>query len=147
MIIIIILICINSNCSIILIDRVFLFKQTLNVHIYIITSSISIREIDINYYSMNKYVLLKMYFSNKRNNKNIYAKITKKTYLIDDLKTKMLLKIDIIEFKKIDIIISKNQAYINSYDITIKIDLKSRSRNIIMKFVITNRSITMLFRS
>ena len=92
-------------------------------------------------------MLLKMYFSNKRNDKNIRVKIIKKTYLIDDLKTKMFLKIDIIDFEKIDIIISKNQAYIKSCDITIKIDFKSRSRNIIIKFIITNRLITMSFRN
>ena len=53
-------------------------------------------------------MLLKIYFLNKRNDKNIRVKIIKKTHLINNLKTKMLLKTDIIEFKKINIIILKN---------------------------------------
>ena len=92
-------------------------------------------------------MLLNIYFLNKRNDKNIRVKIIKKTYLINNLKTKMLLRIDIIDFKKIDIIILRNQAYIESCDIIIKIDLKSRFRDIIIKFIIINRSITMLSRN
>ena len=64
-------------------------------------------------------MLLKIYLLNKRNDKNIRVKIIKKVYLIDDLKTKKFLEID----------------------------LKSRFRGIIIKFVIVNRSIIMLFRS
>lgn len=106
-------------------------------------SLISIREIDINHYSTNEYILLKIYFLNKRNNNHIRFKIIKEIHLINNLKIKMFLEIDIIEFKKFDIIISKNQAYIESCDITIKIDFKSRSRDII----IINRSITMSSRN
>ena len=53
-------------------------------------------------------MLLKMYFSDKRNNKNVRVKIIKKKNLINDLKVKMLLEIDIIKLKKINIIILRN---------------------------------------
>ena len=57
---------------------------------------------------MNKYVLSKIYFLNKRNDKNVRVKVIRKTHLIDDLKAKIFLKTDIIEFKKIDIITLRN---------------------------------------
>ena len=44
-------------------------------------------------------MFLKIYFSNIRNNIKIRIKIIKKIYLIDNLKIKILLKINIIRFK------------------------------------------------
>ena len=105
---IIILIYINSNYLIILINRIFLLKYTSNIYIRIITLLISIREININHHSTNKYILLKIIFLNKRNDKNVRANIIKKVYLISNLKTKVLLKTNIIELKKINIIILRN---------------------------------------
>ena len=53
-------------------------------------------------------MLLEIYFLGIRNNKNMRAKVIRETYLIDGLKTKMLLETDIIEPKRIDIITFKN---------------------------------------
>ena len=127
---------INSDYLVILINRAFLLKQALKIYIYIITSSISVRGININYYSTNEYILLKVYLSKTRNGIDIRVKIIREAHLIDDLKIRMLLSTDIIKPKKIDIIIFKNQAYIESYDTTIQINLKPRTRGVIIKPVI-----------
>ena len=64
------------------------------------------RGISSNYYSTNEYILLKIYFPGTRNSKDIRAKITREVYLVDGLKAKILLRIDIIGPKKINIITS-----------------------------------------
>ena len=53
-------------------------------------------------------MLLKIYFSNIKNDVKIRAKVIKKIHLINDFKIKILLKINIIKFEKINIIIFKN---------------------------------------
>ena len=84
-------------------------------------------------------MLLKIYLLDKRDNKDIRAKIIKEVYLINSLKAKILLNIDIIDFKKINIIVFKSQAYIESYDIIINIDLRSRFRGVIIKLIIVDK--------
>ena len=104
---------------------------------------ILVRGIDSNYYSINEYILLEIYLLGKRNNKDIRAKITREAYLIDDLKIKILLSTDVINLEKINIIILRNKIYIRSYNTTISIDLKPRSRDVIIKLVIANKKITL----
>ena len=84
-------------------------------------------------------MLLKIYFLGIRNNKDIRVKIIREIYLIDNLKVKILLRTNIIRSKKINIITSKNYVYIKLYNIIVIIDLKSRTRDIIIKFIIVNR--------
>ena len=59
----------------------------------------------------------------------------------------MLLEINIIKSKKINIITFKNQVYIKFYNIIVEINLKPKIRNIIKKFIIINRAITILSRN
>ena len=77
------------------------------------------RGININYYSINKYMLLEVYLSRIRNEIDVRVKIIRKAYLVNNLKTRILLSTDIIKSKKINIITFKNQVYIESYNITI----------------------------
>ena len=87
----------------------------------------------------NKYILLKIYFLDIRDDKDIRVKIIRETYLINNLKVKILLRTDIIESKKINIITFKSQVYIRLYNIIVIIDLKSKTRDIIIKSIIVNR--------
>lgn len=103
------------------------------------TLLISMRGIGTNYYSIKEYILLKIYFLDKYNKKEVRAKITRKTYLINSLKAKMLLDIDIIGLEKIDLITSRNKIYIRSCDTIVAIDLKSRSRGVTMKSVVVDK--------
>ena len=105
------------------------------------------REININYYSINEYMLLKIYLSRIRNKINVRVKIIREAYLVNNLKIRILLNTNIIKLKKIDIITSKNQVYIESYNITIQIDLKLRTRDITIKLIIAERQITVPSRS
>ena len=67
--------------------------------------------------------------------------------MIDSLKIKILLSTDVINPEKINIIILRNKIYIRSYNITIPINLKPRSRGVTIKPVIANKKITLSPRS
>ena len=135
-------VCIDSGCSVTLIDRAFLLEQAPDTHIRTMASPISVRGIGSNHHSTNKYVLLEIYLPGTRNGKDVRAKITREAHLVDGLKAKMLLGTDIIGPKKIDIITSKSQAYIGSYNTTVPIDIKPRSRGITRKPVVADRQTT-----
>lgn len=76
---------------------------------------------------MNKYIILSIYFLSKF--KNDIRKITVKIifreiYLINNLKIKILVEINIMKSKKIDILIFRFITSISSYKINISIELK-----------------------
>ena len=73
-----------------------------------------------------------------RNGKDIQVKITREVHLVDGLKAKILLRTNIIRPKKINIITSKSQAYIGSYDTTVLINIKLRSRGITRKPIVAD---------
>jgi len=76
-----------------------------------------------------------MYFlSNNKNGKQVFAKISCKAYLTNNLVAKLLISTNILVFKKVDIIISKKISYIRSYKIDIK--LKAILKKGIAKFLI-----------
>ena len=106
--------CIDLGYSVILINRAFLLEQALEIHIRTMASPISVRRIGTNHYSINEYILLEIYLPGIRNRIDMRAKVTREAHLVDGLKAKMLLGTNIIGPEKIDIITSKNQAYIGS---------------------------------
>ena len=132
-------VCMDSGCSVTLIDRAFLLEQAPNIHIRTMASPISVRGIGSNHHSTKEYVLLEMYLPGKRNGKDVRAKITREAHLVDGLKAKMLLGTDVIGPEKIDLITSRNEAYIGSCDTTVAIDLKPRSQGITMKPVVADK--------
>jgi hypothetical protein len=126
-----IIVYLNTRYFIIFINKVFLKELAPLIKIYFITTIIIIRGINSNRYFINKYILLFIFISKKRNNKDIVVKFIREVYLINNLKVKILISTDIISFKNIDIIIFKDEVYINLYNIIININLKPRSRGVI----------------
>jgi len=77
-------------------------------------------------YSLNKYVILSLYFSNKDRKKNlIIAKIICKVYLINNLKTNILIKNNLIDSKEIIININNKLVFINSCDVIVLVKVKT----------------------
>ena len=142
-IVMVILVYIDLGYFVTLINRVFLLKHALEIYIHIIISPISVRDIGINHYSISEYILLDMYLLGRYNDKEVRAKLTRKIYIVDNLKAKILLEIDIINLEKINIITSKNKVYIGLYDITVIINLKPRSRDVTIKPIVASKQATL----
>ena len=84
------------------------------------------REIKNNIYEINKYIIYKIYLSNKKNkNKRIIIiKITlREIYLVNKLVADILLKNNILVLKEINLLFLKEIAYIDSCDINISIEV------------------------
>ena len=94
--------CLDSECSIILINRVYLVKINLELSIKIITNFIIVRRIKFNRYQISKYVITPFYFFKKN---TIIITILKEIYIVDEFKINILININIIIFEKIDIFI------------------------------------------
>ena len=96
-------------------------------------SSITIRELELIRHQTNKYVIQSIYFPRKFKDdiKNITAKIApREIYLINKLKIKMLVEINIIKSKEIDILAFRFITFISSYKIDVSIELKFKGRAI-----------------
>ena len=84
------------------------------------------REIKNNIYEINKYIIYKIYLSNKKN-KNKYIvtikTISREIYLVNKLVVDILLKNDILVLEEINLLFLKEIAYINNYNINISIEI------------------------
>ena len=82
------------------------------------TSFIFVRDVDLKKHFSNKYAIIFMYFFEiNKNDNSIKIIIIKKIYLINNLKVNMLLNIDFINSKKIDINIFNKIAHIDNCEI------------------------------
>ena len=84
------------------------------------------REIKNNIYEINKYIIYKIYLSNEKNkNKHIITIKTtlREIYLVNKLVVDILLKNNILILEEINLLFSKEIAYINNYNINIFIEI------------------------
>ena len=139
--------CIDFETDITLIDEDFFIEKAKNIFIRTMTTSISVRELDVAKHITDKYAMISLYFPKKNNSdESIKVVIIREVHLIKDLKAKLLIENDILDSEKIDISNSTNSAYIDSCEITIPIVIragsKSQSRSIhaIKTFVIPPKS-------
>jgi len=105
------------------------------------------RSLDTFKHSSNEYAILLLYFFNKDKKEN-YAitKITRKVYLVDNLKTNMLIENNLIDFKRININVASKSTFINSCDVTISIKVKT-SRVVVYTSMHVRKTIIVSFRS
>ena len=128
----------NSECAVSLINRIFLIKTHSELSVKTITNFVIVREIEFNKHKTSKYVIIPLYFSDE----NVTAMLTsRKIHIVDDLKTNVLININIIISEKIDILTSQAKVEINNYNINVFIKIRIRDRVVvhsmyIKKFII-----------
>ena len=87
------------------------------------------REIKNDIYEINKYIIYKIYLSNKKNKNEriIIIKITsREIYLVNKLVVDILLRNNILILKEINLLFLKEIAYIDSYKVNILIEVHSK---------------------
>jgi hypothetical protein len=83
-----------------------------------------VRGVNISKYKINEYIILLIYFPGINNNrKKVLIYIKREVYLVDSLRVKIFINNNIILLKGIIINIIKKSIYINSYNVTIGINL------------------------
>ena len=84
------------------------------------------REIKNDIYEINKYIIYKIYLSNKKNKNErivIIKTISREIYLVNKLVVDMLLRNNILVSKEINLLFLKEIAYIDNYNINISIKI------------------------
>lgn len=92
-------------------------------------TSISRKRLDITKHTTNKYVILSMYFQNKKNDALANIVIIREVHLMKELKTSLLIENDILKSEMIDISNSTRSIYIDSCDVIISISIKTNIKS------------------
>ena len=118
--------CLNIDAELTIIDRSFLKKQTFNIHIRIITTSLIIRDLKIIKHKINEYVIIFIYIYDKNNviDERIRTCFIRKIHIINNLKINILIKNNINDSKDIIVFIKNHIAHINSCDVTVSLKVK-----------------------
>ena len=120
----------NTKAKIILTNISFFKAQCENISIRIMIFFITIRGLDVNKHSTNKYVIVFRYFSSIDENENsVKTLIIREIHLIENLKANVLIDNDILNSEKFDIFISTLSAYIESCNVIIFISVNNRSNS------------------
>ena len=116
----------NSEINIIIINRKLKKRDLSNAHTYLIIILARVWEIKNDIYEINKYIIYKIYLSDKKN-KNEYIVIIKTTsreiYLVNKLVINILLRNDILVLKEINLLFLKKIAYIDNCEVNIFIEV------------------------
>jgi len=114
-------ICLDTECSVTLLDRAFFQGQCHNdVEIRTMATPIPVRGIGSDKHMTSKYVIVPIHLSGTSvAGKDVKAVITREAHLVDGLKAKMLVGMNIMSSEQIDIITSLKQAIIDTCQGTI----------------------------
>ena len=116
-------VCLDTGCAMSLIDRTFLKEQQPSVKIKTMATPINVRGIGQDKYVCNEYAEVELYLVGPKT-----ARLRREVHIVDELKVKMLVGIDIIGPEGITIDIPRKKAIISScQNVEIPISITSRS--------------------
>ena len=113
----------NIKCNITLINKGFILQQNPHIEIKKLSFLLLIKNLNIIKYIINKYLIINLYFLIK-DNKFIW--LYKELHIVNNLKIKLLIRINNLSFKEIIINLLQNKTYIKLYNINIAITLSSK---------------------
>jgi hypothetical protein len=139
-------VCLNTDTEASLTDRNFVLNRLSKVHIQLMTTFLTVRDISANVHEIKKYVNFSIYLSSKNDSIKM-IEIHRKMHLVKKLKTNMLIENDILRFEEIIIDVQEKRIIIISCQnmiIEIKIHQKESfvRRNVINQYasIISSRS-------
>ncbi len=106
-------VCLNTDIKASLTDRNFVLKRLSKAHIHLMTTFLTMRDIDANVHEIKKYVNFSIYLSSKNDSIRM-IEIHKKMHLVEKLKTNMFIENDILRFEEIIIDVQEKKIIIIS---------------------------------
>jgi hypothetical protein len=107
-----------------LIDRDYLTKVLSQMKIQHVDITIKIREINTVIHNCSEYVLLEIYISEFKE----IAKLTRQAHVVDNLRAKFLMSMNILEFEKVIIDISRRKLIFSLCE-NLKVNMRITSKN------------------
>ena len=113
----------NIDCSISIKDRLFLKRLILTFKTKKYKLFITLRDIEINRYSINEWIIVLFYIKNLiLEEKSVIIKYTRDIYIVDNLKINLFIEINILELKEAIINLFKEKiVFIKCENVTILI--------------------------
>ena len=140
-------VCLDTGCSLSIVDKTWLMLRAPDTKVRFMASPIIVRGIGADKHSTSEYAILDVYFPGKKGTKNVTACVTREVHLVDGLKAKMLIGVDIIGPESIDISVSKKEAYIGSCGVKAAIATRPRATSPVQKLVHSKNGLIIPARS
>ncbi|TAQ86585.1 hypothetical protein B7494_g5085 [Chlorociboria aeruginascens] len=132
-------VCIDTGCSLSLMDKAWLAEHFPSIKIRKMAAPIMVRGISDLKHPTSEYVILTFYIHGH----NAYASITREIHLVDNLQAKMLIGVDILGPEEIDISISKQSATIGACEgMEIPIQIVQRGKRV-RRSVLAQQALTL----
>ena len=120
--------CLNIEADVTFADIKYFQKKFKDIFIRTMIALITVRDLETNKHSIDKYAICSMYFADIDSDENaILTEIIRKIHLVNNLKTNLLIENDILDSELIDIFTFTNSAFIESCKIKISITIRARS--------------------
>ena len=123
-------ICLDTGCSVTLIDKDFLLSQSPDIEIRTMSSPITVRGIGSSKHLTAEYVVTPILFTGERDGKPMEARFMREAHIVQGLKAKMLLGIDVMGPEKFEMSLATKKLHIGSYNVDVQISLKPRGRHV-----------------
>ncbi len=146
-------ICVDSKCTMSLIDYQFLKKLDLERLLKKVNALILIRKVNIEKHFTNNYLIINIYIKSYVNRKSAITYICQEIYAVNYLRAKMLLKINVIISKQMIVNLNNKKLTINNCrELTINLEITTRNniwvRRVLKaskKIIIDVKTITRVF--
>ena len=140
--------CLNIDANLTLIDKLFLKSQSSSVQIRIMTTSLSIREIETTQHKTSEYAIVLIYFNEEDDSeKKVRADFRREVHIVNNLKINILIETDVIDAKNITINVVKKTIRINNCNVTILIEIRFSSSTVDHKLIHLRKTITVPSKS
>ena len=132
------LVCWDTGCSVTLIDRAFLKSQLPNHTILQKDSPLVVRGIGANKHTTSEYVNLNVYIPGHHatDRRPVEAFLRRPAYVVDGLRAKMLIGMDVMTPESVDLVISKEIGYIGSCRTTFELTIAPPARPFLRRDVL-----------
>jgi len=138
-------ICLNTGCIMSLINRSFLKKQISDILIKWISLLIVIQELRTETHYCDEYTVLTIYLPDNNDQLTV---IIKEMHIVNNLKIKMLIDIDILILENISIMLLSRKAIVNSCDnIELLLTVITWSIDSVWKIIMTYKNMIIQLRS
>ena len=134
-------ICLDSGCTITLVDRAFLFKHYPNAQILRIVLPLTVRGIGNERHRTSEYINLDIYFPGKLGHNKATAHVTREAHIIKGLKANVLAGVNLLAAEAFVINLAKKTAIISSCKgIAIDLAVTPRSNERLQKSILLAES-------
>ncbi len=142
--------CADSECIMSLINRFYLKQTVFNVKIHNTDESITIRDIEIAIHNCFEYVKLKLYILDtlKFSNVKKIVKLTRYAHIVNNLRVKFLMKMNILEFEEIILNISRRKMILSLCEnLNVNIRIISKLNSKVNRIIFAERFVTISVRT